>query len=72
MTTTATEISQNVRDSLTDVVDDFDVDSLVAYLVGTYDLTGDNPTETVDDIPEGDYWAIVARYDTTGDSSTER
>lgn len=59
------EIVYQVSQSLTEFADDYDIEAITDELIKTFDLTGDNPTQTIDDIDENIYWAIVDKHPNT-------
>lgn len=65
MSTTVTDV--DIRTAVEAIIDDpaIDIDGVVDELMRTYDLVGQVPTMSFDDIDTGEYWAIVAKHDTS-------
>ena len=65
MTVTARDIKDQLIQTLDAYVDDFHIDDLTQYLVMTYDLTGDNPTQNIGSIDPDVYWETVRCFSKT-------
>lgn len=52
-----TDIADQVRTTLGDHVEDFDVDAIVS------DLLANGPMDSIDDFESQSYWAIVETHD---------
>lgn len=59
----------NIRRTVIEILDaqeapeTLDRDAIVAELISTYDLTGERPTMTTKDIPDDEFWAVIAKHD---------
>lgn len=65
MVITDQDIRYAVVESLSGDTADYDIDRIVEELISTYDLTGENPTQDIDDNGV-DFWGIVLKHDLRG------
>lgn len=60
MTTTDRDIRDHVAAALNEYVVEHDVEAIVRELIVKYDLTGDAPADSMEDLPG--FWSIVESH----------
>ncbi|MFI6031627.1 hypothetical protein [Amycolatopsis magusensis] len=48
---------------------EYDVRAIADELIATYDLTGESPAQTLEDITEDEFWTIVLKHDRDGNGA---
>ena len=65
MTISDRDIRYVVREALAGIDADYDIDRIVEELVAMYDLTGEDPTQNIED-DDVDFWGIIIKHEMRG------
>lgn len=66
MTISYRDIRYVVREALAGINADYDIDRIVEELVAMYDLTGEDPTQNIED-DDVDFWGIIIKHEMRGE-----